>query len=183
MVSMKHTTAVQAEFSWAPVAFATYAIAALLIIVPPVNQLIDLFPWQFGVVQWRYGALGLLANTMLIPLLGGLIAVLAAHVLRQPIMLRVLASLMILSALLITAMIVLFALDALQLRPTIRPEVRGRFDLANLRVLATTAVTLGAVVALTTSAFRAARSHRNAARSLAESKGQSPAGVVIRPTA
>ena len=83
--------------------------------VPIFDLISTAWPPQPGALQWRYGFLGLLANVLLTPLLGLVLASLVAIWLRQTRTLQVLAILCLVAALVCAVAIVLFALDVLQL--------------------------------------------------------------------
>jgi hypothetical protein len=95
---------------------ALYPIAFLLILVPLADLLIRGFPPQFGSLQWRFGIVGVLFSNLGTILLGaGLVGLIAAFNGHRG-MLRALGYVALLVAAVILALLVLFALDAVQVR-------------------------------------------------------------------
>ena len=109
-----------------------YFVAAVLFVAPLFDSSVSLAPWNFGSAQWRFGAIGLLSNTLMIVALGALIAVVTAVTLHQDRMRRIVgAASWLLSVLLIVA-IAGFALDAVQSRSQIRGDMLFSYRLASL---------------------------------------------------
>jgi hypothetical protein len=105
-----------------PLFRALYVVAFLLILVPVLDLVSTAWPIQPGTVRWRYGFLGLLANVMLTPLLGAMLASVVAYQLRHLGLLRGLSGLYVLGALLLGAALAVFARDALRLGPEIAAQ-------------------------------------------------------------
>ncbi|HEU4630218.1 MAG TPA: hypothetical protein VFS08_10780 [Gemmatimonadaceae bacterium] len=117
------------------IAAPLYFVGALLIVLPTVDLLLNVWPLQPGDFRWRFGVVGLLASYLLTPLLG--VAVLAATSALLPSMVarRVVAWVNLAGAALLVAATALFCLDLLQLRPALRPEAVASFDVANARAM------------------------------------------------
>jgi hypothetical protein len=109
-------------------AFAIYVVAGMMIVLPPVRTIIDLLPLQMGVASWRFGATGLVINSLLLPTAGMLIMLFAAVALRQDVMRRLAMVVTVLLVTVLMATVPLFILDALQLRAAVNPEFVGGFD-------------------------------------------------------
>ena len=107
-----------------------YPLAAVLIILPLADIAIGLIPPRFHELQWRVGAIGLVSGAMLFPLLGFFLATVAAHVLEHRWAQRLLAALYAILGLLFLILVVLFALDAIQIRKDINPQHLTKYDLA-----------------------------------------------------
>ena len=109
-----------------------YLVAFLLIAIPLFDASMSVAPWTLGSAQWRFGAVGLLSNALMIPAAGALIAVATAvtqdHVRTQ----RVFRVLCWMGCALVALSIVLFALDALQTRAAIRPEMQLSYQVASI---------------------------------------------------
>lgn len=107
-----------------------YLIAIILIVVPLFDASTTTLPFRPGNVQWRFGALGLLSNTMLTPGLGFMLAVVTAVALQQIGAQRALQILSWVGVVVLLGALVMFSLDALQTRSMVRPEQRAAFNLA-----------------------------------------------------
>ena len=101
-----------------------YPVAALLILVPLVDLSLRIFPPQFGTLQWRFATAGLLLGNLGTILLGlgilGLVAVIVGH----RTLLRVLGIVGLAAAVVLLAVLVLFALDAIQIRRLANPNFK-----------------------------------------------------------
>jgi hypothetical protein len=89
-------------------------------------------PFRFGNVQWRFGAVGLLSNTLLTPGLGYLIVVVTAVTLRHVRAQRVLSVLAWVIAAGLLALLGMFSLDALQTRAMVTPAMHTPFIIASV---------------------------------------------------
>jgi hypothetical protein len=93
-----------------------YPISFLLILVPLMDLTLRAMPPQFGSLQWRFGTVGLLLGNFGTILLGTALVGFVAAIAGDRRMLRVIGYLAMLLAVLTIAMLVLFVLDALQMR-------------------------------------------------------------------
>lgn len=109
-----------------------YLIAAALSVFPLYDSSISVAPWRIASTQWRFGAIGLLSNTLMIVALGALIAVVTAVTLHHDRTRRVLRIASWIFATLLLAAIVAFGLDAVQARAQIRPDLLVSYQLASL---------------------------------------------------
>jgi hypothetical protein len=108
-----------------------YLIAFILIVLPLVDAAVTVTPFHPRNVQWRFGAIGLLTNTMLTPAFGFMVAVVTAATLQHVRTQRVLAILSWIAVVVLLGLLVTFALDALQTRAMVRPEMMRPFVLAS----------------------------------------------------
>jgi len=113
----KHSQEIMRAFAW-----PTYFIAFLLVATPAADFVANVIPIRIGDVGWRYGSVGILAGFLLTPLFGILFALGSAVVLEHRLVLRSLSILNLVMAVLIAALIVLFALDVVQVGATILDE-------------------------------------------------------------
>lgn len=109
-----------------------YLVAFLLIAIPMFDASMSVAPWVPGDPQWRFGAIGLISNALMIPAAGMLIAVVAAMTFGHLTFLRVLRILCWIGSLGIMLAVILFALDALQTRNAIRPQMQLSYNVASL---------------------------------------------------
>ena len=108
-----------------------YLLAAILIVVPLVDAAVSITPFHVRNVQWRFGALGLLTNTLLTPGVGFMLAVVTAALLQHLRTQRVLSIVAWIGAVLLLGLLVVFGLDALQTRALVRPEMMRPFVTAS----------------------------------------------------
>ena len=119
---------------------ALYPMGALLICVPLVDLALRVSPPQFGTLQWRFASAGLLFGNLGTILIGFALIGLAAALLGQRKTLRTVGFASFAVAVILLAMIVLFGLDALQIR---------RLANANYK----RAVTMSSIGAILTASF------------------------------
>ena len=114
---------------------ALYPVALLLVLVPLIDLSLRTFPPQFGTLQWRFATVGLLLGNFGTLLLGfgliGLMAVLTGH--RR--VLRVLGFVTLVLGVLVLAVLVLFALDAVQIRRLANQNFKRAILLSSLGAL------------------------------------------------
>lgn len=111
---------------------AAYLVAAVLVVFPLFDSGLSLSPWNVGSAQWRFGAIGMLSNTLMIVALGAFIAVATAVSLNQDRARRILGFTSWLLAVVLLGGIAAFALDAVQARPQIRADMMFSYQLASL---------------------------------------------------
>ena len=141
-----------------------YAVAIMLLVVPIADSILATWPPAPSSIQWRFGMLGLLGNSLSYPVLAMLMAALTARFLEQR---RVLATLGVLGALAAVFLLVgvgFFALDTLQLRSVVRPTMQRPFLAAAVKS-GTIFVVAAAIFAwLSLGAYRAARASKDFAK-------------------
>lgn len=149
---------------------AIYLMAGLLVAYPLLQVSAGMDSVAPGEVRWRYGAVGLLMDGSVLPLLGGLVAVVTAHLLGHR---RLQAALQVLGALLFVALTVMgamFVLDAVQLRASVRPEVIPLYDRLSLKALVMLLTDMLFVGMLTYASFRTTRRRERAERAARHSR-------------
>lgn len=109
-----------------------YLVAFLLIAIPMFDASMSVAPWHLGSAQWRFGAVGLLSNALMIPAAGALIAVVTAVLCNHVVTLRVLRVLTWIACATVVLSLALFVLDALQTRASIRPDMTMSYQVASL---------------------------------------------------
>jgi len=124
-----------------------------------------LLPMHPGNVQWRFGALGLLFSGTLVMMVLGLALVAFVAVARKHVtVLLVVAATATIVAMLVAAGFVVFGLDAVQLRSTLREEFRVSMATAAASAALSASLTITALVGLAVAALRARRSVRSQTR-------------------
>jgi hypothetical protein len=104
-----------------------YFIAALFIATPLMDFAGTVWPLRLGNVQWRFGALGLLSGFLLTPMLGVILASIAASSLGHRRTLRVIGMLSAALSVVILLVIAAFTLDTLQLKASVPAENQRAF--------------------------------------------------------
>lgn len=113
-------------------AYPAYLVAIAMILIPLADSWTTLFPWNVGDARWRFGAVGLISNALMIPLAGLLIAYTVAWLRDQRLVMRTIGGIGFLGALLCVLALGSFALDSLQTRAQVRPEMRLSFNVATV---------------------------------------------------
>lgn len=116
--------------SYRQLAPASYLVAATLVLFPLYDSAVQLIPWNMGSAQWRFGAIGLLSNTLMIVCLGALIAVGVGILANQERSRRILGATSWALAILLLLGIVAFAMDAVQARRQIRADLLTSYQIA-----------------------------------------------------
>src|SRR5258705_528621 len=93
---------------------------------------ISLYPWRPSDAHWRFGAVGMLSNALLIPTAGLLVALATALVLNHTMLQRAIGVVGLVVAGLCVVALAMFALDSIQTRAAVPPEMRLSFNLAAL---------------------------------------------------
>jgi hypothetical protein len=133
-----------------PLYIAMYVVALALVVPPLMEYLLVSSPYRFANTQWRFGALGLFVNSFAFsPLLGLAIAMFAAVQSGHRRTARVLGVVALTLGTLILLALPLFALDFLQVRPSVNPAAKRAFELTSLKaavsglIMAATGIALG----------------------------------------
>lgn len=112
-------------------ALGAYLVGAALILLPLFDASISISPPRFDDVRWRFGAAGLLANALLIPNSGLLLLLITAISYEHTTFRRAVGVLALIGVAVWLAAIGVFALDALQTRVAVRPEMSASFKVAS----------------------------------------------------
>jgi hypothetical protein len=118
----------------APARRVVYAGALLLVVIPFVQAVSQLWPLQLGNIQWRYAAANALSSVLLLPFLGLMMLLLLARAFESRRLSTVVGAVSALFALLLAGSLVLFALDALQLKTIVTSQQMAGFQNASIRV-------------------------------------------------
>jgi hypothetical protein len=113
-----------------------YLVFGLATPLPVLEVLANLWPFHFGLANWRFGALGTL-STMLAPsMIGLLLLIIVAGLSGDRMVMWVLSAISWLFAVLGLVISIFFVLDMLQTRAVMKPDVLHRFDFASALALA-----------------------------------------------
>ena len=114
---------------------ATYFAGVLMVGLTLADVVATIWPLQFGEIQWRYGAWGLLSGFLLTPVFGLFMLAAAGVILGHVRVLKALWWVNLALALVLVAGCVMFALDVLQLRGAVPPEAKLRFDVGAVKAV------------------------------------------------
>jgi len=110
-----------------------YIVAVAFIVLPVFDQVLQLAPtMHIHDARWRFGALGLLSNILLLPLLGMTLAFALSAIFELPQWQRALSIVAVVGIVLIVIAIGVFALDAIQVRSLMRVERLSSWTIATL---------------------------------------------------
>lgn len=113
----------------------TYFVAFLLVAIPLFDALMSVAPFHPRAAQWRFAMVGLLSNALMIPSVGVLLAVIAAVTLDDAGAKRAIRVLSWITVPVLVAAIGFFALDSLQTRAAVRPELQLSFLVASVTAI------------------------------------------------
>lgn len=148
-----------------------YATALLIAATAVMDAISNAWPFAPGVVQWRYGAIGLTSNFLLTLTLGVLVACATAAWRGHGRTLRVFGVLLLLLALALAIAALTFVLDALTLTQQVPPDDMRQFRVGAMKAVAKmlgTAIVFGWLGA---ASWRGARGLRGGAD---KSRGEAP---------
>jgi hypothetical protein len=120
------------------IAWPAYLVSASMIAIPIVDAATTLYPWHPSDARWRFGAVGMMSNALLIPTAGLLVALVTSLVLNHTTLRRTISIIGFIAAGLCVVALGMFALDSIQTRAAVRPEMRLSFNVASLTAAAKT---------------------------------------------
>lgn len=141
---------------------ALYPVAFLLVLVPLADITLRSFGTEIGSLQWRFGTVGLLFGNLGTVVLGLGLAGLVSVIVGNRAMLRALGFVSIILAVVLAAMLVLFALDAIQMRRLIAPQLKRGILLSSAGAAVSALFGMLALVVMGRGALTASRSDRMA---------------------
>ena len=131
-----------------------YAFGILLIGLPLLDFFTSVFPMSFTNIQWRFATIGLLSNFLMTPLLGMGVMIVVAAIREHLVFQRVLATVNGFVALVLIALLVLFALDIVQLNATIPQDGLKSFQNAAFKAIVKHATTILVLTWLASAGWR-----------------------------
>lgn len=157
-------------------ALPAYLVGALLILIPLGEGILSTRPMTPGALTWRYGASGVLSSALLTPVLGLLLVAFVATLVEHRRMLRTTAILSLAGATILTFVVGLFVLDALQLRSQIIAEARVSYQWATAQALFRMLALLVTCAVLGVAAWKSSRRHGTEQ----SKKSRSPRNTLLR---
>jgi hypothetical protein len=145
------------QFAW-----PAYLVSAALVVVPLSDVLTSLYPWRVLDPRWRFGAVGLVSSSLLIPTAGLLVALVTAAACDHRVARKIIGVVGIVASTIALAALLIFALDALQTRATVPQPMRLSFHVASTAAAIKTLIAGASLLAIGLAALRAgkARSSR-----------------------
>jgi len=143
--------------SYRPFLKALYPVGALLILTAVSEPAMQIWPFRFGEVRWRFGAVGLMSGAV-VGVIFGLVWIMAvAAMLDHRKTLRTASAVCGVIGLVLTAVALAFALDFLQVRNSVNPNYRGALDMTVLRAMAVLGLSIPAALGLGIGGWRSTR--------------------------
>jgi hypothetical protein len=155
---MSKSTSAPPTATLAALALPAYVLAVLFMTMGPLDLMLDMPNFEFSSVRWRFGAVGLLVNGLLLPMTG-LFLFLAIALLRGHRAAYIAGQ--VFAGIVVVALLVMFgsfALDSLQIRREVNPEMLRRFDATVVKTLALQLIQLGTILVIMLTSRRIAKS-------------------------
>lgn len=135
----------------APARRLAYLSAFLLIFIPTIQAITQLWPLQLGNIQWRFQAAGALSTVLLMPFLGFAFMALIARATESRGVSKAIGIISAIVTLILAASLVLFVLDAIQLKAIVASRAMQGFQVASVRIgmVTTLFLVLFAILAIT----------------------------------
>lgn len=143
--------------TYRPMIKAFYAMGTLLVLSSVLDPAIRTFPFQPQVLTWRFGAVGLFSDATVGVLFGGMWLLATAAFLDNRRTARVLSAFAVLFGLALAAVIVVFSLDALQIRAGAAPGFKPALDASVIKALTTMGLTAMVSLIAGTAGWRATK--------------------------
>lgn len=123
----------------------------MLVVIPILQTVTQIWPLQLGNIQWRFQAAGVLSTVLIFPFLGFALMAMIARATEARGVSKAIGIISALVAVVLAASLVLFALDALQLKAIVASRAMQAFQLATVRVglVTTTFLVLFVILAMT----------------------------------
>jgi chromate transport protein ChrA len=138
-----------------------YFIAIGLIAIPLLDFVTSVLPLQPYDMRWRFATVALFSGFLFTPLLGMVIVCLVATFSEDRLMQRFVAVVNLLATLSLVALMIMYALDVVQLRNSIGVQEQAAFDMSALRAMAKYLFMVVALVWLGVAGFRVSRLRRS----------------------
>ncbi|MBL0172549.1 MAG: hypothetical protein IPP90_17915 [Gemmatimonadaceae bacterium] len=141
----------------APARRLAYIGAMLLIVIPFLQAGQQLWPLQLSDIRWRFGAANALSSVLLLPFLGLSIMALVARNTNSKGVSRIVGALAAIFVIGLVGSLVLFAMDALQLKSIVTSQMMAPFETTSLRVAMVSLIFTVSFSMLMITAFQSSR--------------------------
>ena len=135
----------------------TYLVAIILAFLALLDFLVTVWPLQFANMRWRVGAMGQLSGALTGVMISLLLTFAASVIFDHPKVQRLLVAVAGLITALLLVVITLFVLDLVQLRVSVRPEVKRAFDIVAIQAFIKLLLGLVVSTVFAVASFRASR--------------------------
>ncbi|HEU4628294.1 MAG TPA: hypothetical protein VFS08_01065 [Gemmatimonadaceae bacterium] len=170
--------AARPTLSLRPLYVALYAVAFGFIVPSTLEFLLVSYPYRFGDMRWRFGAVGLLFNSvLLLPLVGLTIIAIAAVLLEHRRVARIASVLALVAAAAVVLLMPLFVLDYVQLRKIVSPPQLRAYDYTSLKAMLVAVLMFVIAIFVGIGGLRATRLPKVAAARRAPRKSANPVVV------
>ena len=162
-----------------------FVVALLMIAVPFVQSIAQIWPLQLSNIQWRFGAANALSSVLLLPFLGLSLLLVMARGLDRSGLARVVGAVAALFTLGLLASVAVFVLDAQELKTIVSSQMTPQFNSTTLRVGAISVIFLLAFALLTLFSFSAlpgggsAKSSKRSGSAKADAADDDAPGLII----
>lgn len=109
-----------------------YLVGVALLAIPPIDTIMQILPVRMADPRWRYGAFGLLSNSLMLALAGFLIIMVTAGYFDHRRTQRLLGILSLVVAGVFVIAAGLFALDVLQLHKEVVPNAQVAYKVGSI---------------------------------------------------
>ncbi len=147
------------QSSYRPFIRSLYPLGPVMAIASAIDPIVRVYPFHFGNVGWRFGAVGLLSESVVGVLFSVVCTTGVAALLNDRRAARVLSALTALFGLGLLAVLALFVLDSLQVRAGVRPDVKSALDASVIKAALTIAVNVPIALAIGIAGWRSTRPH------------------------
>lgn len=156
-----------------------YTGGILLIVIPFLQAGQQLWPLDLGNIRWRFGAANALSSILLLPFVGMTIITMVARDTESKGISRVVGALAALFVIGLLGSLVLFALDALQLRGIVTSQMMKPFETTSMRVVLVTLIFTTAFSMLMTTAFKNSRGAKPMLNKKGSKVAEEGAGLIV----
>ena len=167
----------------APLRRVLYIAAVILIAIPTVQVVSQLWPLQLVSIQWRFGAANAFSAILMLPFMGVALLLNLARATDSRGFSRLIGATSGLIAVVLAASTVLFILDALQLKTIVQSRMLDQFTSTMYRVAILSTVFFIAFGILALSAFSFPKSNKAAqVKGAASKKADDGVGLIVGQT-
>jgi len=164
----------------APLRRVLYIAALILIAIPTVQVISQLWPLQLVSIQWRFGAANAFSAILMLPFIGITLCLFLARAANSRGLSRVIGAIAVLICFTLAASTVLFLLDALQLKTIVQSRMLDQFNSTMYRVTALASVFSLAFGILAFSAFSLPKTNKAAqVKGAAGKKQDDGVGLIV----
>jgi hypothetical protein len=135
----------------------TYVVGFALTLVPPIDSLMQLLPINIGLPHWRFGAFGVVSNSLLLSVTGLLVVFLATTIFGHAQFRRILGFATAGAVLVLGTAWIVFLLDTLQVRNDVKPAAVFAFKVASIVAALKSLLAMVTLATLAAASFRGPR--------------------------